>query len=140
MPFAKDGGAVTSLLKQLVKGQQAVIERSAQGGRLVDVVVRAGQNRCTAGGADRVGAETVVETHAALGDAVEVGRAVDAAAVGADGMAGMVIRHDEKNIGLRRAQFASKKYGDGPLTIESLRKRNGDACFINRLGTALCKE
>ena len=105
VPLADVRGLVAGGLQQLRKGLQAVVHHGGQRGDAVQVVVGAGQDRGPARRADRVGAEAVVEPHAAGGDAVEVGRAVDAAAVAAHGMRRVVVAHDEQNVG-RAAHFA----------------------------------
>ncbi len=58
------------------------------------MAVLAGQDYAAAGRANAIGAKTVVEPHAFLGDAVQVRSLIDAAAVGADGVRRMVVRHD----------------------------------------------
>ena len=59
------------------------------------------RNHGAAGRADRVGAEAVVEAHATVGDTVEVGRAVDAAAVATHGVRRVVVGHDEEDVWAR---------------------------------------
>ena len=99
VPLAEDRRLVARLPQQLRVGGQAVVHVRRQGGDAVDVVVGAGEDGGPAGGADAVGAEAVVEAHALVGDAVEVGGAVDAAPVAAHGVGGVVVGHDEEDVG-----------------------------------------
>ena len=62
------------------------------------MAVLAGQDAGPAGRADRVDAEAGVQPHALAGDAVEIRRLVDPAAVGADGVCRMVVGHDEQDV------------------------------------------
>ena len=99
VPLADVRGLVAGGLQQLREGLQAVVHHGGERGDTVHVVVGAGQDRGPAWRADRVGAEAVVEPHPAGGDAVEMGGAIDAAAVAAHGMRRMVVAHDEQNVG-----------------------------------------
>ena len=99
VPLADVRGLVAGGLQQLGEGLQAVVHHRGQRGHAVHVVVGAGQDRGPARGADRVGAEAVVEAHATGGDAVELGCAIDAAAVAAHRVRRMVVAHDEQNVG-----------------------------------------
>ena len=99
VPLADDGGLVAGGLQQLGHGNLAPVKRRGEGGNAVDMVVGAGEDHGAAGRADRVGAEAVVEAHATVGDTVEVGRAVDAAAVAAHGVRRVVVGHDEEDVG-----------------------------------------
>jgi hypothetical protein len=66
----------------------------------VKVAVFAGQYDGPAGGADGIGAEAVGKTHTLVSDSVEIGRLIDFAAVTAQGMRSMVIRHYKYNVRL----------------------------------------
>ena len=61
--------------------------------------VEPGENDAAARRADGIGDETVGEERAALGDAVDVGRLVDLAPIGADGVGGVIVGHDENDVG-----------------------------------------
>src|SRR5699024_2255833 len=65
----------------------------------VDVGVRAGEDRGARGGADGVRAVGGVHTGALGGEAVHVRGRVDPAAVGGDGVGGVVVAHDEHDVG-----------------------------------------
>lgn len=62
-------------------------------------VVSSGQDGCATRRADRVGHVAVVEAHAFFGEPVEVRRRVDGGAVAADRFRGMVVRHNEQDVG-----------------------------------------
>ena len=98
MPLADNGVLVAFFLKEFREGELPAVHRGAEGCDAVNVIVGAGENRSAAGGADRVGAEAVVESHAALGDAVHVWRLVDAAAVAAHRLRRVVVGHDKQNV------------------------------------------
>ena len=57
------------------------------------------QDHGTARRANRIGAEAVVEPHPAFRQAIDVGRAVHAAAVRADGARSMIVSHHIKYVG-----------------------------------------
>lgn len=67
------------------------------------MVVSPGKNASAAWRTNRVGAETVVETHATLGNTIEMGRAVDPAAIATHRMRSVVVGHDKNNIWLASA-------------------------------------
>ena len=87
-------GRLQVLGKRGLAAVKAVEDRHA-----VDVAILAGKNGRPAWRADRVGHETVRETHAVMGNAVEVWRLVDLAAVATQGMGGVVVGHDVENVG-----------------------------------------
>ena len=64
----------------------------------VDVTVLAGENARAARRADGVDAETIFEPHPGVGDAVEVRRLVDEAAVATHGMRRVVVGHDVEDV------------------------------------------
>ena len=107
MPFPNNRRLIPLLLQQFGEGQKPVVHGGRQGGYAVYMVVGAGQNRRTAGGTDRVYAETVVETHTPLGYAIEMGRSVDPASVTAHGMGRVIVGHDEQYVWTRVAHGAS---------------------------------
>ena len=97
VPFANHAGVVAGGLKVFGDGGLGAVE-AVEGGHAVEVAVFAGEDRRPAGGADGVNGEAAVEPHAGAGEAIEVGRLVDLAAVGADGLSGVVVAHDEKDV------------------------------------------
>ena len=99
MPFADDGGLVANALQELGEVELAIVVARVQGGHAVDVIVRAGEDGRAGGAANGIGAKTVVKAHAALGDAVEVGRGVDAAAIATHGVGRVVVGHNEEDVG-----------------------------------------
>ncbi len=99
VPLAENGGLVACGLQQLGVSGKAIIERGGERGGPIDVVIGAGQDCGAAGGADGVGTETIVKPDTAVGDAVEVGRFIDAAAIAAHGVRRVVIGHDEDDVG-----------------------------------------
>ena len=99
VPLADHGGLVARALEFLGDVIALGVERLFEGVDAVLVAVLAGEDRGAAGRADGVGAEAVGEAHAAVGDAVDVRRLIDAAAVGRDGMGGVIVGHDEENVG-----------------------------------------
>ena len=62
--------------------------------------VLSGEDRGTAGGAQRVGAVAVRQPHSPLRDTVYLRRLVNTTTVGTDSMRGVVVAHDKENIGL----------------------------------------
>ena len=101
MVFAYKAGLVTVGLHVLGQRGLALIEA----GKFVDAVdvrVFAGPDNGPTGRADGVGDEGVGKAHAFAGETVEVGRWGDfceASAVCADGVGGVVVRHDEEDVG-----------------------------------------
>ena len=63
-----------------------------------NVAILPGKNRGATRRAERIGAMTVRESDTVLREPVNLGRLVDPAAVGTDGMRRVVIAHNEKNI------------------------------------------
>ena len=98
MPFADHSSLIPALPQRLGEGGQAPIQPGPERRHVVDVAVGPGQDRRAAWSADRVGAEAVVEAHPLLGDAVEVGRLVDPAAVAAHGVGCVVVGHYEQDV------------------------------------------
>ncbi len=101
VPLADHGGLIAGALQFLGDVVALGIERFVQRVDAVLVAVLAGEDRGAAGRADGVGAEAIGEAHAAVGDAVDVRRLVDAAAVGGDGVGGVIVRHDVEDVGWR---------------------------------------
>ena len=101
VPLAKGGCLIAAALQQLGGGQLATIERGMRRQRrhTVDMVVGTSQDRGSTRCADGVCTEAVVETHPVLRYSVKIGRLIDAAAVAAHGMRGVVVGHDEQDVG-----------------------------------------
>ena len=68
----------------------------------IDVIVGASQYCGSTGSADRVGDVTVIESHSLVGEPVKIRRVIDSPAVAADRFGRVIVRHDEKNVGLSR--------------------------------------
>ena len=100
VPLADHARMVARRLQVLGDGRLRAVE-AVEHRHAVLVAVLAGQDAGPAGRADRVDAEAGVETHALLGEAVEVRRLVDPAAIGADGVCRMVVGHDIEDVGPR---------------------------------------
>ena len=71
----------------------------------VDVTVFAGENGRAARGANRIDHETIAEAHPFFRNAIDVGCFVHLAAVGADRVRRMIVRHDENDIWPLRFRF-----------------------------------
>ena len=98
MPLSDHGGLVTCLLEEFGEGLLRAVEVDPVVDDAVDMAVFSSEDDGPAGSADRVGAEAVVKSHAPLGDAIEVGRFVDFAAVATHGVRGVVVGHDEDDV------------------------------------------
>ena len=121
VPFADHGRLVSRLLhlrREILSlgGEVAVEIEHAVGLRIL-----AGDDAGPAGCADGVVAVDPVETHPVLGQGVDVGRGIQpgqAAAVSADGLGGMIIGHDEQDIGPHRLTLvAASRCETGPLGL-----------------------
>ena len=62
------------------------------------MVISSSEDCCPAGGADGVGAETVVKPYAAISDTIQAWSLVDSTSVAAHRMRCVIVRHDEKDI------------------------------------------
>ena len=108
VPFADHGGVVSGFAEFDREHLFAGFDFAGEVVGTVDVVVLAGESTGAGGGADRVGAEGVFEEHALVGEAVDVGGGGDlgeAAAVGADGVGGVVVGHDVEDVGRLRGKI-----------------------------------
>ncbi len=99
VPFADHGGLVSGAAGVPWRRDCAWGRAVLPGVDAVLMAVLAGENGGAAGRADGIGAEAIGEAHAAVGDAVDVRRLVDAAAVGGDGVGGMIVGHDVDDVG-----------------------------------------
>jgi len=99
MPLADDRGLVAVALEDLGDVFLGVVEVGADGGDFIYMVVGAGEYGRAAGFAQRVGAEAIIEAHAAVGDAVEVRGFIDLRAIATHRVCGVVVGHDEEYVG-----------------------------------------
>ena len=99
VPLADQGGLVAGGLEEFGVGLLRAVELVAVLAEAVDVAVLACEDDRAGWPADGVGDVTAVEAHAAIGDAVDVGGLVAVGAVGADGLVGVVVGHDEEDVG-----------------------------------------
>lgn len=79
--------------------RQVFVDLAVQGHDPVHVVVGACKDGGAAGSADGVGHVAVVEFHAVVVESVDVGGVVDVGVVGADGFGGVVVGHNEDDVG-----------------------------------------
>ncbi|OQB39737.1 MAG: hypothetical protein BWY09_00978 [Candidatus Hydrogenedentes bacterium ADurb.Bin179] len=101
MPLAEKGRLIAVLTQQFREGFLAAIEAAAVVPEPVEVAVQAGEHHRAAGAADGVRDKTVAEQGPIPGDTVDVrrgGRPGQPAAIGADGVLGMVVAIDPKNV------------------------------------------
>ena len=103
VPLANHGGAVTGFLEEDGEGLLVAVELGAVVEEAVEVGMFASEDAGSGGAADGVGAKAVFEEEAVLGDAID-GRGgcdfvEDAAGIGRDGLAGVVVGKEEKNVG-----------------------------------------
>lgn len=73
-----------------------------EGHHAIDMVVHAGQDGCSRWRANTVGDITVIEAYPLVGDPVEVWRLVDSSSIAGYGFRGVVISHNEDNVGSLR--------------------------------------
>ena len=99
VPLAEDRRLVAAGPQVLGDVRQAVVDVRVERRDGVDVVVGAGEDRRARGRADRVRDVAMLEPHAALGQPVDMGRVVDSCAIGRDGLRGVVVGHDEDDVG-----------------------------------------
>jgi len=100
MPLAENRRLITMLLQQFGIRLQSIIYVRRQRGHAVDVIIGARQNRSAAGRTDGIGAKTIIKSHAALRDAVDIRSLINAAAISADSVRSVIVRHDEENVRL----------------------------------------
>ncbi len=77
VPLADHGGVVAGVFEEFDEGLLAAVEGVFVGVEAVAVAVFPGEDGGSAGSADGVGDQAVVEAHALVGDAVDVGCLVD---------------------------------------------------------------
>ena len=102
MPFADDGGVVTGLLQQFGQGRLGAVEGVPVIPHPIEVAVFSGEQYCPAGRADGVGDKAVFKQSPLFRQPVDMRRCNQLAAIAADRLLGMVVRHDEEDVGLLR--------------------------------------
>lgn|GEM_PF-1847894 len=127
VPFAEQRGLVASGLQPLRIRAERVVHRCHKCGDTVDVVEGAGEYGRPTRSADRVGTETRVEPHSLGRHPIEVGRVVDGRAVGGlavgrDRMGGVIVAHDEQQIGLHRG-CDDRQLGEVKFDARSISRR-----------------
>ena len=105
VPLADHGRLVACLPQHFRHGGLRTVERLSVRVLPVHVAVLSRQHRCPARRADRIRDQAVVEEHAFIGEAVDVGRVVHAGAVGADRGRRVVVTEDEQDVRSRRLGF-----------------------------------
>jgi hypothetical protein len=103
MPFADHGRLIPALLHQFGEGYLGAIELQTVVEDAVQMGVLSSLDHGARGRANGVCTKGVCENHALVGQTVDMGRLVDARAVGAYGLEGMVIRKykdDVRGLGL----------------------------------------
>lgn len=106
MPLPNHGRLISSGLQMLRNIGHVLVDLAIQRHHAIDMVMRAGQNGSTRRCAYRVGHIAVIEQHSFLGDAIEVRRVVDSVAVRGYGFGGVVIGHDEQDVGACRCHVS----------------------------------
>ena len=110
MPFADDGGLISDRLEDLGESLLLPVEEVPIAEEAVAVAVLARENGGPAGAADRVANEGTIETHAGVGNTVDVRCLVDLGTVGADRLIGVIIGEDEDEV---RALGGRRDCADG---------------------------
>ncbi len=102
-------GLVASLLEELGEGDLGAVEATVViVVEAVEVRIFAGEDAGATGPAEGIRRQATVEAHAFGGDAVDVGGFVQAGAVGADGLVGVVVAEDEDNVRRRRVRLCDE--------------------------------
>ena len=104
MPFADHARVITGRLQHLRHRRLTAIE-AVKDCDAVDVAVFAGQNAGAARSANRVHAKTIEEAHSFIGEAIEIGRLVDAAAVTTHRVRCVIVGHDKEDVRASRSRF-----------------------------------
>ena len=99
MPLADHGRLIAHLLQELGKGLLFPIEANTIVNHAVEMAVLAGENDGPARGADRIGAEAVVEQHSLAGQPVELRGFVDLRSVTGQRVRGMVVSEYQNDVG-----------------------------------------
>jgi hypothetical protein len=99
VPFAHHCCLVTACAEMLGDVRNVLVDLGVEGYDAVDVVVGSREDCCPRWRTDAVGHVAVIEFHAFGSQAIEVGGVVDSCAVAGYRFGGMVIGHDEDDIG-----------------------------------------
>ncbi len=99
MPFAEQRRLVAGFLQELGKRRLPAVEDRGVVDDAVAMAVLAGQQNRPAGPADRVRAEAVDESDAVPGQPVDMRRPVQAPVVAGERLEGVVVGHDEEDVG-----------------------------------------
>ncbi len=104
VPFANDAGLIARIVKQLDEGLLAAVEDGLGlvVGEAVNVAVFSGEDASAAGPAEGVGDEAIFKAHSLRRQAVEVGGLIDFTAIAGEGVGGVVVGHDVKDVRPRR--------------------------------------
>ncbi len=135
VPLADKGRLVARRPQELGKGRLASVEGDGVVADPVEVTVFPGQDDRPARGADAVRAEAVLEADALAGDPVDPRRPVESAPVAADGLGGVVVGHDEQDVGPPRRpdidRTADERQGQGAQTrgFEEIASSHGASLF-----------
>jgi len=98
MPFADKRSLITQLLQVLGKCSLSTIRPYGVVYLASQMTVVTGEHYRPAGSTDRVGDETVGKTNPLLGQTIQIGSLNEAIIIGAHGLIGMVISHDEDDV------------------------------------------
>ena len=112
MPLADEGRLIARRPKKLGEGLLRPVKNLGVVAYPVEMAVLSSEDSGPARSAYPVGAKAVVNPHPFPGDPVDVRGPVEAASITADGLCGVVVRHDEDDIGRGR--------GEGDLAEESI--------------------
>jgi hypothetical protein len=104
MPFADEGRLIARRLKKLGEGLLRPVKNVGVVANPIEMAVPSSEDGGPARGAYPVGAKAVVKPHTFPGDPVDVRGLVEAASITADGLRGVVVRHDEDDIGRGRGK------------------------------------
>ena len=99
MPFADQGRLITSLLQEFGKAELGAVEAGKIIDLSIEVGVFAGQHDGPAGGTDRIADKAVAKNQPFPPDAIQMRRLNEATVIGTHGLEGVIIGHDEENVG-----------------------------------------
>src|ERR1700684_3120061 len=106
MPFADDRCLIAGLMKQLghrdlraVKSTIVIVVKT------IEVAVFPGQHAGAGRAAKRIGRQAAREAHALPGQTIDIRRLVEAKAISADGLIGMIVAENEYNVWARRGRL-----------------------------------
>lgn len=111
MPLTYYCGEVSGLLEQFWKGNLGTVEHIPVVAQSVQMAVFSRQHDRPARGADGVGYKALVEADALPGNAVDIGRLDQRTPIAADGLGGVIVGHDEQDVGLSGGLTESERAG-----------------------------